>query len=88
MFLYKSGIFEKLDSDSFEEARLLENTLFNQQNKFPEVISRLFMGFVLPYFKSLMYCLEDLKIERTSNKIENAFGNIFPKYIKKNDEKY
>lgn len=41
------------------------------------------MCFVLSYFKILTYCLEDSKIESTSNKIENAFGNIFPKYIKK-----
>ena len=57
--------------------------MFNQRNEFPEIIYGLFVRFVLPYFKSLTYYLEDSEIERTSNKIENAFGNIFPKHIKK-----
>ena len=35
-----------------------------------------------------MYSLEDSNIERTSNRIENAFGIIFPKYIKKTMRTY
>ena len=47
---------------------------------------RLFLayhGFIIPYFKSLMYCFEDSNIEHTCNKIENAFGIIFPKHLRK-----
>ena len=80
---YKSFIFEMLDCECFEEARRCENVLFEHRNELPEVIFGLFMNFILPYFKSLMYSLEDSNIERTSNRIENAFGNIFPKHIKK-----
>ena len=63
---YKSLIFEILNSESFEEARTLEKELFNQRNEFPEIIYGLFVRFVLPYFKSLTYYLEDSEIERTS----------------------
>ena len=71
-----------------EEARSYENVLFEHRNELPEVIFGLFMNFILPYFKSLMYYLEDSNIERTSNRIENAFGIIFPKYIKKTMRTY
>ena len=80
---YKTCIFEILNCESFEEARRCEYVLFEHRNELPEVIFGLFMGFIVPYFKSLTYCLEDSNIERTSNKIENAFGIIFPKHIKK-----
>ena len=80
---YKTCIFEILNCESFEEARRCEYVLFEHRNELPEVIFGLFMGFIVPYFKSLTYCLEDSNIERTSNRIENAFGNIFPKHIKK-----
>ena len=80
---YKTRIFEMLDCESFEEARRCENILFEHRNELPKVIFGLFMGFIVPYFKSLTYCLDDSNVERTSNRIENAFGIIFPKHIKK-----
>ena len=80
---YKTRIFEMLDCESFEEARRCENIIFEHRNELPKVIFGLFMGFIVPYFKSLTYCLDDSNVERTSNRIENAFGIIFPKHIKK-----
>ena len=80
---YKSFIFEMLDCESFEEARIYENVLFEHRNELPEVVFGLFMNFILPYFKSLMYYLENSNIERKSNIIESIFGIIFSKHIKK-----
>ena len=63
---YKTRIFEMLDCESFEEARRCENIIFEHRNELPKVIFGLFMGFIVPYFKSLTYCLDDLNVERTS----------------------
>lgn len=80
---YKTRIFEMLDCEIFEEARRYENILFEHRNELPEVIFGLFVEFIVLYFKTLTYCLDDSNEESTSNRIENAFGIIFPKHIRK-----
>lgn len=80
---YKKHIFDLMDSNSLKEAKNIHNMLFNLREELPEIIKKIYLNFILPYFKNLTYYIENRNIEYTTNKIENAFQKIFPKSIKR-----
>lgn len=54
-------------------------SLINRKDDFHPVIYKIIRKFIFPRYKSFIYHLKDNKIEKTSNKIENAFQKTIPK---------
>ncbi len=81
----KLELFSLFESKSFKKkkARKKLNEILNKINDYSKVIQLIICNSLMPYFKTFFGFLEDENIERTSNKIENAFQKTFPKSVKK-----
>ncbi|MCQ2976911.1 MAG: hypothetical protein MJ232_02745 [archaeon] len=71
------------DLDDYDEAKKEFESLIYRKNEFHNVIYEIIRKSIVPRYKSFIYHLKDSKIERTSNKIENAFQKTMPKSRKK-----
>lgn len=80
---YRKRIFDLLNSDSFDLAKNRRESLMDELDSMPLVISKIMWDLIIPYFRKLTYHLLDENIESTNNKIENVFQKIFNKSTKK-----
>ena len=71
------------DLDDYDEAEKSLQSLIYRKNEFHEVIYEIIRKSIVPRYKSFIYHLKDKRIERTSNKIENAFQKTMPKSRKR-----
>lgn len=72
-----------MNVDDLESAKNGGDYLINIQDNLSEVIFNLLWFFIIPYFKTITFHLENSNVPTTSNKIENFFQKVFPKHIKK-----
>ena len=79
----KQLVFDVLNAEDLESAKKGKEYLISIQDKLPEVIFNLLWFFIIPYFKTITFHLENGNVPTTSNKIENFFQKVFPKHIKK-----
>lgn len=79
----KQLVFDVLNANDLESAKKGRNYLISIQNNLPKVIFNLLWFFIIPYFKTITFHLENSNVPTTSNKIENFFQKVFPKHIKK-----
>ena len=71
------------DLNDYEEAKKELESLIYRKNEFHHVIYEIIRKSIVPRYKSFIYHLKDSRIEKTSNKIENAFQKTMPKSRKK-----
>ena len=76
-------IKDLLDLEDYHEAEKALQSLIYRKNEFHKVIYEIIRKSVVPRYKSFIYHLKDKRIERTSNKIENAFQKTMPKSRKR-----
>ncbi len=74
------NLFDLNDYDGAEKSL---QSLIYRKNEFHEVIYEIIRKSIVPRYKSFIYHLKDNRIERTSNKIENAFQKTMPKSRKR-----
>ena len=79
----KQLVFDVLNAEDLESAKQCKEYLISIQDNLPEVIFNLLWFFIIPYFKTITFHLENANVPTTSNKIENFFQKVFPKHIKK-----
>ena len=72
-----------MNVDDLESAKNGGDYLINIQDNLSEVIFNLLWFFIIPYFKTITFHLENSNVPTTSNKIENFFQKVFSKHIKK-----
>ena len=73
-------LFDLNDIDEFKNEVW---SLIYRKDDFYPVIYKIIRKFIFPRYKSFIYHLKDKKIEKTSNKIENAFQKTMPKSRKR-----
>ena len=73
-------LFDLNDYDEFKNQVL---SLIYRKNDFNLVIYKIIRKFIFLRYKSFIYHLKFKKIEKTSNKIENAFQKTMPKSRKR-----
>lgn len=71
------------DLEDYDEAEKGLQSLIYRKNEFHKVIYEIIRKSIVPRYKSFIYHLKDKRIERTSNKIENAFQKTMPKSRKR-----
>ena len=76
-------IKDLFDLNDFDEFKNELQSLIYHKDDFHPVIYKIIRKFIFPRYKSFIYHLKDKKIEKTSNKIENAFQKTMPKSRKR-----
>ena len=76
-------IKDLFDLNDFDEFKNELQSLIYHKDDFNPVIYKIIRKFIFPRYKSFIYHLKDKKIEKTSNKIENAFQKTMPKSRKR-----
>lgn len=76
-------IKDLFDLNDYDEFKNEVQSLINRKDDFHPVIYKIIRKFIFPRYKSFIYHLKDNKIEKTSNKIENAFQKTMPKSRKR-----
>ena len=71
------------DLDNYDEAEKELQSLILRKNEFHPAIYEIIRKSISPRYKSFIYHLKDKRIEKTSNKIENAFQKTMPKSRKR-----
>ena len=71
------------DLDDYDEAKKELKSLIFRKNEFHPAIYEIIRKSISPRYKSFIYHLKDKRIEKTSNKIENAFQKTMPKSRKR-----
>ena len=71
------------DLNDYNEFKNEVQSLIYRKDDFHPVIYKIIRKFIFPRYKSFIYHLKDKKIEKTSNKIENAFQKTMPKSRKR-----
>ncbi|SFL67567.1 hypothetical protein SAMN02910297_01479, partial [Methanobrevibacter olleyae] len=69
-------------NDYYEAEKELQGLIY-RKNEFHNVIYEIIRKFIVSRYKSFIYHLKDKKIERTTNKLENAFQKTMPKSRKR-----
>ena len=72
-------IKDLFDLNDYDEFKNEVQSLINRKDDFHPVIYKIIRKFIFPRYKSFIYHLKYNKIEKTSNKIENAFQKTMPK---------
>ena len=67
----------------YEETEKELQSLIYRKNEFHPAIYKIIRKSIVPRYKSFIYHMKDKKIEKTSNKIENAFQKTMPKSRKR-----
>ena len=76
-------IKDLFDLDNYDEAEKELQSLIFRKNEFHSVIYQVIRKSIVPWSKSFIHHLKDKWIEKTSNKIENAFQKTMPKSRKR-----
>ena len=63
-------LFDLNDIDEFKNE--VQSLIYRKDDFYP-VIYKIIRKFIFPRYKSIIYHLKDKRVEKTSNKIENAF---------------
>ena len=71
------------DLNNYDEAEKELQSLIFRKNEFHPAIYEIIRKSISPRYKSFIYHLKDKRIEKTSNKIENAFQKTMPKSRKR-----
>jgi transposase-like protein len=71
------------DLNDYDEAEKELQSLIFRKNEFHPAIYEIIRKSISPRYKSFIYHLKDKRIEKTSNKIENAFQKTMPKSRKR-----
>ncbi len=71
------------DLKDYDEAETELQSLIFRKNEFHPAIYEIIRKSISPRYKSFIYHLKDKRIEKTSNKIENAFQKTMPKSRKR-----
>ena len=79
-------IKDLFDLNDFDEFKNELKSLIYRKDDFNTVIYKIIRKFIFPRYKIFIYHLKDKKIEKTSNKIENAFQKTMPKSRKRTFE--
>ena len=79
----KQLVFDVLNANNFRSIlKKGRDYLISIQNNLPKVIFNLLWFFIIPYFKTITFHLENSNVPTTSNKIENFFQKVFPSILK------
>ena len=73
---------QKFDLNDYDEFKKGAHSLIYRKYDFHPVIYKIIKKSITRY-KSFIHHIKDKKIEKTSNKIENAFQKTMPKYRKR-----
>ena len=73
-------LFDLNDYDQFKKE---VQSLICREDDFHPVIYKIIRKSIAPRYKSFIYHLKDKRIEKTSNKLENAFQKTMPKSRKR-----
>ncbi len=76
-------IKDLFDLDNYDEAEKELQSLIFRKDEFHPAIYEIIRKSISPRYKNFIYHLKDKRIERTSNKIENAFQKTMPKSRKR-----
>ena len=76
-------IKDLFDLDNYDEAEKELQSLIFRKDEFHPVIYEIIRKSISPRYKSFIHHLKDKRIEKTSNKIENAFQKTMPKSRKR-----
>ena len=76
-------IKDLFDLNGIDEFKNDVQSLIYRKDDFHPIIYKIIRKFIFPRYKSIIYHLKDKKIEKTSNKIENAFQKTMPKSRKR-----
>ena len=77
-------IKDLFDLNDYNEFKNEVQSLIYRKDDFHPVIYKIIRKSITPRYKSSIYHLKDKRIEKTSNKIENAFQKTMPKIKKTN----
>lgn len=72
-------IKDLFDLNNYDEFKNEVQSLIYRKKDFPPVIYKIIKKSITPRYKSFIHHLKDKRIEKTSNKIENAFQKTMPK---------
>lgn len=72
-----------MDDNDLKSAKKGINYLISIQNNLSKVIFNLLWFFIISYFKTMTFHLENSNVPTTSNKIENFFQKVLSKHVKK-----
>ena len=72
-------IKDLLDLNDYNEFKNEVQSLIYRKDDFHQVIYKIIRKSITPRHKSFIYHLKDKRVEKTSNKIENAFQKTMPK---------
>ena len=67
------------DLENYEDANKEFQSLIFREKEFHPIIYKIIKKSISPRYKNFIYHLKYNKIEKTSNKIENAFQKTMPK---------
>ena len=76
-------IKDLFDLDNYDEAEKELQSLIFRKDEFNPAIYKIIRKSISPRYKIFIYHLKDKRIEKTSNKIENAFQKTMPKSRKR-----
>lgn len=76
-------IKDLFDLNDYNEFKKEVHSLINSKDDFHPVIYKIIRKSIFPRYKSFIHHLKDKRIEKTSNKIENAFQKTMPKSRKR-----
>ena len=76
-------IKDLFDLDNYDEAEKELQSLIFRKDVFHPAIYEIIRKSISPRYKSFIHHLKDKRIEKTSNKIENAFQKTMPKSRKR-----
>ena len=71
------------DLDNYDEAEKELQSLIFRKDEFHPAVYEIIRKSISPRYKSFIHHLKDKRIEKTSNKIENAFQKTMPKSRKR-----
>ena len=78
----KQLVFDVLDANDLESAKKGRDYLISIQNNLPKVIFNLLWFFIIPYFKTITFHLENSNVQLQVIKLK-FLSKVFPKHIKK-----
>ena len=80
--IHKQDIFNLYDCKSYDEAKKKFDKMIELIDEYPVIIQDILLNSISPYFKTYFNYLDNKKIEKTNNKIENYFLKTLPRHVK------